>query len=288
MMKSILVPATGADTDRTSLRTALKIARDFSAHIDVLHVRLDAVDVAVKTASGEGGPLVEHLIQQLEQDAREREERARRTFEDFCRRENLTLVDAPGNEPTTGPSAQWHVATGDEASMVASHGMVADLVICARSPDAHFTTRLILESALLNTGRPLLIPSAVGKPADFAGGTVAIAWKPTPQAARAVAAAMPLLMRAKDIVVMTVEEESAPWQMDGLVRNLAWHGLAVTAERLTAKRRDPAKTLLDSASKTASLLIMGGYGHSRIREWVFGGFTQQVLAAAPLAVLMAH
>jgi nucleotide-binding universal stress UspA family protein len=99
---------------------------------------------------------------------------------------------------------------------------------------------------------------------------------------------MPLLMRAKDIVVMTVEEESAPWQMDGLVRNLAWHGLAVTAERLTAKRRDPAKTLLDSASKTASLLIMGGYGHSRIREWVFGGFTQQVLAAAPLAVLMAH
>ena len=84
---------------------------------------------------------------------------------------------------------------------------------------------------------------------------MAIAWKPTPQAARAVAAAMPLLMRAKDIVVMTVEEESAPWQMDGLVRNLAWHGLAVTAERLTAKRRDPAKTLLDSASKTASLLI---------------------------------
>ena len=166
--------------------------------------------------------------------------------------------------------------------------MLADLVICARSPDAHFTTRLILESALLNTGRPLLIPRAAGKPADFTGGTVAIAWKPTPQAARAVGAAMPLLRRAKDIVVISIEEESAPWQMDGLVRNLAWHGLAVTAERLAPKRRDPAKTLLEAASKTASLLVMGGYGHSRIREWVFGGFTQQVLAAAPLAVLMAH
>jgi len=288
MIKSILVPATGTETDLTSLATALKIARDFSAHIDALHVRLDAVDVAVKTASGEGGPLVEHLIQQLEQDARDREARARQTLEDFCRRENLPLIDAPENKPTTGPSAQWQVETGDEATTVASHGMLADLVICARSPDAHFTTRLILESALLNTGRPLLIPRAAGKPADFTGGTVAIAWKPTPQAARAVGAAMPLLMRAKDIVVITIEEESAPWQMDGLVRNLAWHGLAVTAERLAPKRRDPAKTLLEAASKTASLLVMGGYGHSRIREWVFGGFTQQVLTEAPLAVLMAH
>src|ERR1051326_5351791 len=199
MIKSILVPATGTETDLISLAAASKIARDFSAHIDALHVRLDPVDAAVKTASGEGGPLVEHLIQQLEQDAREREARARQAFEDFCRRENLPLADAPGNEPTTGPSAQWHLETGDEADTIASHGMLADLVICARSPDAHFTTRFILESALLNTGRPLLIPSAAGKPADFTGGTVAIAWKATPQAARAVGAAMPLLMRAKDI-----------------------------------------------------------------------------------------
>ena len=192
MIKSILVPALGTETDLASLATALKIARDFSAHIDVLHVRLDAVDVAVKTASGEGGPIVEHLVQQLEQDAREREARARRTFEDFCRRENLPLVDAPGSEPTASPSAQWHIETGDEADTVASQGMLADLVVCGRSPIAHFTTRLILESALLNTGRPLLIPGAVGTTADFSGGTVAIAWKPTPQAARAVAAAMPL------------------------------------------------------------------------------------------------
>ena len=288
MIKSILVPATGTETDLTSLTTALKIARDFSAHIDALHVRLDAVDVAVKTASDEGGPLVEHLIQQLEQDARDREARARRTFENFCRRENLPLVGAPTSEPSRSPSAQWHLETGDEAGTVASRGMLADLVICARSPDAHFTTRLILESALLNTGRPLLIPSAAGEPADFTGGTAAIAWKPTPQAARAVGAAMPLLMRAKDIVVITIEEESAPRQIDDLVRNLAWHGLTVTAERLAPKRRDPAKTLLEAASKTASLLIMGGYGHSRIREWVFGGFTQQALTEAPLAVLMVH
>jgi nucleotide-binding universal stress UspA family protein len=178
--------------------------------------------------------------------------------------------------------------TGDEADTVASYGMLADLVICARGPAKHFTTRLLLESALLNTGRPLLIPSARGTPANSESGTVAIAWKPTPQAARAVAAAMPLLARAKEIVVMTVEEEGLPAQTDGLVRNLAWHGLRVTAERLGSKERDPANALLDAASKTASLLVMGGYGHSRIREFVFGGFTRQVLVDAPLPVFMAH
>ena len=287
MIKSILVPATGADTDLTSLTTALKIARDFSAHIDVLHVRLDAVDVAVKTASGQGGPLVEHLIQQLEQDARDREARARQVFEDFCRGENVPLVDAPGSGPTASPSAQWHVETGDEADTVAFHGLFADLIIAARSAGQHFTTRLILESALLNTGRPLLIPSDAAAPPNF-GGTAVIAWKPTPQAARAVAAAMPFLARAKEVVVMTVEEEGRPGQTDRLVRNLAWHGLHVSAERVAPKGRDPEKTLLDATVEKGDLLVMGGYGHSRIREWVFGGFTQEVLAGAPLAVLMAH
>ena len=121
-----------------------------------------------------------------------------------------------------GQHAQGHVETGDEPDTVAAHGMLADLVICARSPDDHFTTRLILESTLLNTGRPLLIPS-VGTPPDFGDGTVAIGWKPTPQATRAVAAAMPFLKQAKDIVIMTIEEEDAHWQTEGLVRNLAWH-----------------------------------------------------------------
>jgi nucleotide-binding universal stress UspA family protein len=287
MIKSILVPATGAETDLISFTTALKIAQDFSAHIDVLHVRLDAVDVAVNTASGTGGPVVARLIEQLEKDASEREARARRTFEDFCRRENVPLLEAPGSKPTASPSAQWHVETGDEPDMIASYGMLSDLIITARSPDHHFTTRLILESALLNTGRPLLIPGAAGLPSNFVG-TVVIAWKPTPQAARALTAAMPFMRRAKDVIVMTVEEEGRPGQADRLLPNLAWHGLRASAEHLSPKGGDPAKTLLDVAAKKGSLLVMGGYGHSRLREWIFGGFTQSVLAEAPLPVLMAH
>ena len=73
-----------------------------------------------------------------------------------------------------------------------------------------------------------------------------------------------------------------------LARALAWHGLASRAEPLQAAADEAVATLLTAAKDRADLLVMGGYGHNRIREWVFGGFTQQVLTEAPLPVLMAH
>ena len=108
-----------------------------------------------------------------------------------------------------------------------------------------------------------------------------------------LAAAVPLLARAKEVVVMTVVEETAerPGDSDDanrLMRSLAWHGIAATTLRLTPGPEGAAATLLATAGKRADLLVIGGYGHSRLREWVFGGFTQRVLADAPLPVLIAH
>jgi len=100
---------------------------------------------------------------------------------------------------------------------------------------------------------------------------------------------MPFLARAREIVVITVEEEAdRDDEAERLVRNLAWHGLAATTLRLTPEPKGAAATLLAAAGDRADLLVMGGYGHSRLREWVFGGFTQLVLADAALPVLMAH
>jgi nucleotide-binding universal stress UspA family protein len=117
---------------------------------------------------------------------------------------------------------------------------------------------------------------------------VAIAWKPTREAARATASALPFLARATEVVVLTVEEEAAADEADRLVRNFAWHGLAARAERLPPGPEGAAATLLAAAQQRADLLVMGGYGHGRLREWVFGGFTEQVLTDAPLPVLIAH
>ena len=167
------------------------------------------------------------------------------------------------------------------------YGLAADLIVAPRGGD-EVLSRSVLEAVLLETGRPLLIPAAIPIPATFE--RIAIAWKATPQSARAVALAMPFLARAKEVVAMTVEEQSEERtdESERLVRNLAWHGLAARIERLAPGAEGAAATLLAAARDSADLLVMGGYGHNRLREWVFGGFTQQVLVDAALPVLIAH
>ena len=170
-----------------------------------------------------------------------------------------------------------------------TYGITADLIVASRGkPGADADARSTLEAGLLGTGRPLLIP---GTSRRFSAGAehVAIAWKPIPQAARAVAAALPFLTRAKTVTVLTVDEdESRRNDADRLLDYLAWHGLKPTLKRLAADARRGPEALLAVAGNGSDLLVMGGYGHARLREWVFGGFTQHILSDAPIPVLIAH
>ena len=292
MIKTILVAATGNESDAATFAAALAIGRPFAAHLDVLHVRLDAVGTAIAmTTDGGTGALTAGLIDRLEQDVRERETKAGAIFTRFCAGAGLAVTSAPAPGIAEAPSAEWHVETGDEPRWMATYGIAADLIVARRASDEDVLARATLEAVLLETGRPLLIPAASAMPANF--DRIAIAWKPTPQAARAVVLAMPFLSRAKEIVVVTVAEEpdGRPGEHDDadrLQRNLAWHGLTAGIERLKPGAEGAAATLLAGVRDRADLLVMGGYGHSRLREWVFGGFTQRVLVDAPLPVLIAH
>jgi len=295
MIRSILVAVTGDPTDATTLATAVAIARPFGAHLDVLHVRVDPINAGVALATGGGnGAITAGLIEQLEADAQQREARAKAGFEQFCAETGLTVPGAPAEQPTSpsagpsaaGPSAEWHVETGREPDWVAAYGRASDLVVASRSAEEPLG-RSTLEAVLLETGRPLLIPGPAAMPAAIE--RVAIAWKPAPQAARAVALAMPFLQRATEVVIATVEETAEERdEIDRLSRYLGWHGRNVTIARMRPGPDGAAETLLSAIVGRADLLVMGGYGHSRLREWVFGGFTQHVLADAPLPVLMAH
>lgn len=285
MIKTILVAATGNESDAATLAAALAIGRPFAAHLDVLHVRLDAVSVAVAMSTDAGsGALTEGIIEQFERDAREREAKARDIFNRFCTGAALPETAAPAG---AGPTAEWHVETGEEPRWMATYGVASDLIVTPRPTGDDVAARSVVETVLLETGRPLVIPASAPMRGNFE--RIAIAWKPTPQAARAVGAAMPFLARAKEVVVITVEEpEAAHPETDRLVRSLLWHGIAATTVPLNPGQAGTAATLLAAAHDRADLLVMGGYGHSRLREWVFGGVTQLVLADAPLPVLITH
>jgi nucleotide-binding universal stress UspA family protein len=289
MIKTILVPATGNQSDAVCFTAALPIARTFVGHLDALHVRVDPVEVAVAMSTeGAGGILLQGMIDDLARKADEGEGQARSNFIDFCARENLLLGSTP-SDGRSAPSAEWHVETGQDVRWMAKYGMTADLVVASRGvPGDNAAPRSLLEALLLESGRPILIPAGPAVSPTLPE-RVAIAWKPTPQAARAVAYARPFIARAKEVVVLTVEEEEG--RHDGaerLVSYLAWHGVKTVVERLAPGARGPAETLLTAADAKAELLVMAGYGHTRLREWVFGGFTQRALADAPLSILIAH
>src|SRR5215472_6187961 len=287
MIKTILVPATGSDLDIAVFRSALTVARAFAAHLEVLHVHVDATAVAATMASDAGvGAMVIGLVDQIEQDAGRREAKARQSFQEFCAREQLVLADTPIAQGA--PSAQWLRQIGDQAYWVAELGRSADLLIIGRQTDDPGVSVDTIETALFGSGRPVLIsPTAA---LATLPETIVIAWKATSEAARAVGAAMPLLSTAKQILIVTVAEDQGPSDEEGarLLTSLRWHGFNVSMRRLPPGPQGAASTLLAEAAEHAALVVMGAYGNSRLRQWIFGGFTRHILRGAEVPVLMMH
>jgi nucleotide-binding universal stress UspA family protein len=287
MIRTILVPATASHADSMVFTSALTVARAFGSHLDFLHVRLDATAlVLAMTAEGGAHANLSNVIARLEQQLDQREKRAEQDFRDFCQRERLQIVDTPTISPA--PSAQWHREIGAEAGCITEYGRAADLLILGRPPADDGVSPELLEAALLDSGRPLFIPGKT--PVTIFPETIAIAWKETPEAARAVAAAMPFLAKANRIIILLVEEglERTAEDEPRMATSLRWHGFPVSLRRLRPGAEGAPETLLGAAREEAQLLVMGGYGHSRLREWIFGGFTRHVLSGAPLPVLMMH
>jgi nucleotide-binding universal stress UspA family protein len=288
VFKYILVPATGAETDAPVFSTALAVARLSGSHLEFLHVRPDVQQALMAMAAADmgGGVGYEGLLESLEKDADARQKQAELAFRDFCEREKLSVSS---DLSTYLPSAEWRVEVGDAPTWLAAHGRAADLVVVGRAGEGEAVVMDVLEACLMATGRPMLI----APPKAMAGlsGTVAIAWKDKPEAARAVAAARPFVEMADRVVVLSVIEdgEQDEHSCERLRYALSWHTPNVAVRYLKQQGHPAVDTLLAGAREAeADVLVMGGYGHSRVHEVMFGGFTRRVLTAADLPILMAH
>ncbi|MCW3477112.1 universal stress protein [Limobrevibacterium gyesilva] len=288
MFKHVLVPATGADSDKAVFETALLAARPFGAHLEFLHVRVDVTDVVVAMTAGGigGGGAIQSVIDRLEAENKALEQKAWQAFSSFCAEAGIATG---GSAPGTGLCADLVVETGNEAQWLAEYGRFADLVVVGRTRNGEDVALDVLEAALMDTGKPLLIAAAQAQAA--LPGTVAIAWKDSPEAARAVSAAMPMIEAAERVVIISVEEDEQTKEetSERLQRALRWHNANTSVQHLARNGRPAVEVLLGAAAGVgANLLVMGGYSHSRLREVVFGGFTQRILRGADLPVLMAH
>ena len=280
----ILAVVSGGSQDRLVLDGAAALAMRLHAHIRVLHVVPDVSRMLVFT-SVETAVAVAEIINIAQRDADAAARRAKLAFEAWCPAARLKVASIPFGGRCAA-TAEWVERTGDSATILAEAAQLADMIVLAapRSED-----RGPLETVLFESGRPLLVVPPRKLPADLFAH-VLVAWKPGREAARAVGASLPLLSSSRRVSVFAVPESSdAPVRSAEIVPYLAWHSINAELVRMGFQEGSVGEKLLDAADRgRASLIVLGAYAHSRVRELVLGGVTRHVLLHANLPLLMAH
>ena len=177
--------------------------------------------------------------------------------------------------------------TFEAAELLVEYSRLRDLTIVPESND-----RWYAEAVIFGSGRPTLILPQNPRSRPFELGSVAVAWDFSRAAARAVSDAIPLLEKAKKVSVVTVLNEKRldnEHSAEELSKNLSRHGIDVVLDRVDARGR-PIGAVLEAyvSSHAADMLVMGAYGHSRLREFVLGGATNSLLSKPPLPILFSH
>ena len=190
-------------------------------------------------------------------------------------------------EPTMLPAS--FAGAGDQFGLIARR---FDLAIVGQTePEKGAIEELIAESALFESGRPVIMVPYIQK-APLKLDRVMLCWDGSRPAARAIGDAMPLLERAGLVeVVIVANERGKRDEIPGadMGQHLARHGLKVDVKRITMGDIDVADALLShAADSSADFIVMGAYGHSRLREFVLGGVTHSILRSMTAPVLMAH
>jgi len=165
----------------------------------------------------------------------------------------------------------------------------ADLVVASRperGDGASYAARPA--ELIMECGGPVLLVADGDAP--FRGDRVVIGWKDTRESRRAVSDALPMLMRAQHVVVATVDGENEPVaSLNEVARRLARHGVDASVEVVAKGRHSVAETLEETATRhSADLIVIGAYGHSRLREWMLGGVTEDFLAASSSFLMMSR
>jgi nucleotide-binding universal stress UspA family protein len=278
MYKDLLVATTGLGDDDAAFAAAVALAGADAGHVCVL-VQASAPALAM---SPWGLPAVNLYVEACAA--------AHLAAEAQCAlwRERLDQAGIPGEV------RQANDLLAVPAHTAARQGLYCDLALLGRAPTGELPPMLHDEfaSLLTGSGRPVLT-----LPAGHAGrldGPAVIGWRPGAPAARAVHDALPLLARARAVHVVCVDPEGdahAPGGEPGvdLARHLARHGLEVELHVEASAGTPTADVLLRRCRELgAALLVLGGYGHSRVAEAVLGGTTRHVFRHAGLPVLFAH
>ena len=260
--RTILVALTGDSGLDARLQTAQALARRFDAVLVGMHVMPPPF---IPIADGESLTYVlPELIEAQRKVNQKVKERVQAAFQRIC---------------GTGPSVVWQEAEGEPERLLAETARTVDLVLAAKTDEGSH----VVEQLAMAAGVPVLMlpPEA----SEAMGTSIIAGWNGSREAARALHEALPFLCGAERMILCAVGQE-ATRDLDPAAAMLRRHGVAVQPQPIDEPNGDAGEILLaQAAAHGADLLVMGTYGHARLRELVFGGATRHVLRAATLPVL---
>lgn len=280
MIKDIVLPITGAAADAYALNMALDLARAYDAHVRVLE--MVNLPLPVK---GPWGLMPDASMADVYRQLREQGEA------------NVAVLKNRLKDEAVSTEVRLVQSFFSEPSKLAAHcAHLADLSVVAITPTDSVEgdiSRTYFGSMLIDSGRPVLvIPPRCKVP--MPPRKIVVAWRQTRECARAIHDAMPLLKRAESVEVLIIDPvsgEGGEGENPGseLLAHLDRHGVKVSLQVRQSHDNRIAAVLDDFVKEThANMLVAGGYGHSRLREWALGGVTRELLFETTVPVFFSH
>jgi len=275
MIKDILVNLSVGKPRDVAGDFAISVAASFQAHLSAIAFAFDP-PLGGTIMDGASAPFIDEW--RAEQTAKA--EKSQQAFELRAR--------------LAGVTAMSKVHSDDAADAAHVFGELArhyDLsVVAQEEQDDDVPQSLMIEAALFGSGRPVLVVPYI-QTADVKFDRIMLCWDGSRNAARAVADALPILQRASQIDVVTIQTKEQRNSLLGalIAEHLARHKLKVNLKPIVAPDSDVTNVVLSQAADSETdLIVMGGYGHSRLREFILGGATRGILESMTVPVLMSH
>lgn len=255
----------------------LNFAWELAEHLEADLIAFAAAEpFLMRPADGDGSISAEAMRSQIEQ-IEERLEALKSEFLDVTQDSNR---------------ASWRGTVGEPTRFLALYARAADLLVAGpagHSPKDRLRT-IDPGELILSAGRPILFASDSYRP--LTAENILVAWKDSREARRAVIDSMPFLTGARQVLVASIEEGDRTQTRESaadVVRFLMKHGVKARSQILEVGGADTADALLQASVETgADLIVSGGYGHSRLREWAFGGVTRSLLQDSSINRLIAN
>lgn len=285
--KTILIAASGGTASSGAVELGCQLTKLFKAHIEGYHVRNDPRDIVMAIGDASAGAAIGELMDKITSEAEATAAKTKAAFDAAIARHGIAVGAKPA-ATAAAASASWRDETGYGPALVARRARFFDLAVLGRSDRVvdHPHSDAV-EQTLLHSGRPVLLAPA--KTPTVIGEKVVLGWNGSPEAVRVMVGALPFLATARAVHVIDIGRRDRRSAAD-VIEYLAWHGVATshrhvepvsgvgTGEQLLASARDA----------DADLLIMGGYGHTPWREFLFGGATRQIVGVSLLPILLSH